>query len=262
MSSFAKLKDDFVGASLLCRNESTMSTSIDMSVIVENAFDQISQRSSKRAEYYQLIANYIQHHKCPKLSSIIERFPTLIEASVSDDLESTSVVFLLQETIMHASADISALLNKVLSKLVSTSCKMVTKYSSSDVGLLVLEVLGKSKLRSLLVPNAKSVQNTCFQALDKPTTNIPLLASVLSLFLSIETADVWTSHWVRVVQECSHALATIGVRAHGKQKSVDATGPRLIASLDSKQRKGAAKAVQVLAVFKGLCAVLTQVLFA
>lgn len=247
-------------SSLLCRNETAMSTSYDFTTIIDHAFDQISKRSVKRAEYYQIVSSFIKHHKCSKLSSIIERFPTFVEAAVSDDVEAQAVVILIQETLNNGSTDVITLFTKGLSKLVSTSCKTATKNPDSDLGLLVLEVLGKSKLRSHMVPNSKVVCQTCLQLLDRPSANRPLLSSVFSLFVSIESPENWAAHWLAVTDECSRSLTLLDICSASKQKQVFAAQP-LLPALPASKLRGASKALHVSNAFEGLCAILKEVIF-
>ncbi len=262
MSNLARVKDNFEVSALLCRSECALSSSFDFTAIVDNAFDQIAKRNSKRAEYYFLISNYIKNHQCSRLSSIIERIPTFIDGASQDDTESHSLIALIQEILAHGSSEVIALVSKTLSKIISTANKVAIKNSTSTLGLSVLEVFGKSKLRSLLVPTSKSVCQTCLQLIDRPDTNQTLLASVYTLFVSVESVESWAQHWLTVTEECGRVLALLGMRSNSKKATPTATTSTLplLAALESKKHRGAHKTLYMLRVFQGLCGILAQML--
>lgn len=262
MNSLTQSKDNFEVAALLCRNECTLSSSFDFAALVDHAFDQLSRRGSQRAEHFFLIANYIKHHQCLRLSAIVDRFPSFVENAVNDIVEATALVTLLQETLHHGSADTIALFTKSLSKLISTSCKVAVKHSGSAVGLSVLEVLGKSRLRSLLMPSAKAVYQACLQLVDRNDVDQNLVARVYALFVSVESAEVWSLQWLSTTEEAARVLALLGVRANPKHKATPTTsavGQPLLPSLEAKKLRGAEKALHLLAAFRGLCRLLAQV---
>ncbi len=98
--------------------------------------------------------------------------------------------------------------------------------------------------------------------MDLPNADHALVASVMALFLSVDSVEVWSGHWNAVVDEAARVLSLVGIAASHKQKAVASGGNAQVqfaVQLDLKKHRGTMRAVYLLSVFRALCSVLRQV---
>jgi hypothetical protein len=241
-------------AGILINGNSTISNTIDLNSFVDYAFDQINSTTVHRAEFYNLLADHIRLATSTKINSIIDRLPTFIESASANTEESIGIQNLFRELLAHSPSDAHSVLSKNINKIVNVACK-IALHRNANHGLLILEILGKSSLRAMLSPAVKQVQLVCLQLIDDFDVNENLLASVLGLFLSIESSEVWSSSWLRFVNECYRTLAILNIVNHeNTNKSI------FLDQLKGNTLHGCDKTIYFKNIFRRLCSFLIQVI--
>lgn len=287
MDSVSKFSNDSFASVTLASDESLMATNLDVVALMDVALDNVLTKKSNRADSLHLLAMYSARHTYPRLGALVDRLSTFMETSFVSDSERSSFLAILENLLGDYNTDIATQLPKILTRLMTVTCRTCLKETLVDVafGFKVLRILGKSKARPIMVPHTKLVRQTCLSFLNSVNEDslvlAPLVAETYALYSSMETAEMWTTNWNEVVQECSALLGSLGVgvsksstafskkqqqqkekNGNKMNKNGDETAGTLMLLQESHLQKlrGSAKANKGRQLFRGLTAILMELL--
>lgn len=262
-------------SSVLLSDDSYISGS-DISGLVENALNNILQKSSSRAESFQLLARYCSRHSYARLSLVVDQLPTLVEFCQANERQ--ALLELLESLFLDYNSDVSVKLPKVLTKLVTVICNLASSNDSgtSQYGLRIIQILGESKARPIMLNHTKAVRAACIKVLTEnvsaSASQVDLMAQVYGLYSSMESVDNWMAKWNDVVVESSVLISVLGVgvsksaaKKNNKDKNNKAAAESesrfvLLKGCQLEGLRGAQKALRGEALFRGLCRIKAELL--
>eukprot|EP01032_Pedospumella_encystans_P023420 gene23420-26512_t len=278
MDFVKRFGNNYEVTSILLGDESSISGS-EVNALVDHALDNILQKQGNRVESFQVLAQYCSRHSYTRLGAIVDRLPTLLEVVLGNVLERNALLELLESLFLEYTSEVSVQLPKVLTKLVSSICRIVSNndIGVSQFGLRIFQILGESKARPILVPHTRVIRNACLNVLselkDINASQINLLAQVYGVYSSLESVDNWMANWNDVVIESGVVISVLGVGAskssHGKknkeknaQAKVVSSETRFTLLKNSKleSMRGAQKALHGQALFHGMCRIQAEML--
>ena len=268
-------------SSILLGDDSLISSS-DVSGLVDRALENVLQKQGNRVESFRVLVNYCSRHSYARLSTLVDRLPTLVEVVLNNIQERNALVDLIECLLLDYSSDVSVQLPKVLTKLVTILCRIATNNDAgvSQYGLKILQLLGESKARPIMVPHTRVTRHTCLSLLSENSDNtidqMDLLARVYADYSSIESVENWMVNWNDVVSEGAILISILGVgvskSSNGKknQKEKNNSGKQnnvvtesrfnLLKGCQLEGLRGAQKALRGQAVFHGLCRIQAEML--
>lgn len=265
-------------SSILLGDESFVSGA-DVSGLVDQALDNILQKSGNRVESFLVLARYCSRHSYARLSTLVDRLPTLFEVAVTNVAERNALLDLFECILIEYSSDVSVQLPKILTKLVTIICKIVsnTDLEVSLFGLRILQLLGESKARPIMVPHTRVIRHTCLNVFSEQTVNHTaqnnLLAQVYAVYSSLESVDNWMANWNDVVAETGILISVLGVGAskssnkkNQKEKKNEKNAAPIVSRFNLLKNcpletlRGAQKALRGQALFHGLCRIQAEML--
>lgn len=276
MDFVQKFGNSFSASSVLLSDDSFISGH-DISGLVENALNNILQKSSNRVESFQLLAKYCSRHSYTRLSLIVDQLPTLVEFCQAN--ERHALLELLESLFLDYNSEVSVKLPKVLTKLVTVVCSLASSNDSatSQYGLRIIQIIGESKARPIMLNHTKAVRGACIKVLVENTnassSQVNLMAQVYGLYSSMESVDNWMAKWNDVVVESSVLLSVLGVgvsKSSGGKKNQKDKNNKAAAETESRfvllrgcqleGLRGVQKALRGQALFHGLCRIQSELL--
>jgi hypothetical protein len=286
MDTLQKVRDNKEISAILINGESLMGFNNDCTGILDLALDNVLHQklpAGQRGTSLELLARHCSKYQYPRLLSMMDRLPNLLESAASFDSERQPMLMLVESLLLDYTQDVSTQLSKILARYITVTCRIASKcdtnLSEAEYALHLLRILGQSKARALLLPHAKVVRQMCSTVL--ASTKIAhgqqniiynLLGEVFALYVSMESGEVWAATWVEVVQDLGTIYECLNVasskRAGQKkqqmqqQKAKENTAKYFVVGPNNlSELRGFKKAVSVKNVFHGLCSILSQVGF-
>ena len=271
----------------------------------------IKDAKSRRVDSYAILIKYFTHRQHSHIHKLIDRLPILIEVAttIGCSTERRLMIQLMEVLLNDRNLDVVNLFSNVLSKLISVIHRICNRPAVKEMYmnfmLHVLLLLGKSSIRPMLTPHVKTIRQICFDFISSTsltvvatTTNnhnasnyieddnnhdddddndnninnqFKLVASVLAVYVSMESSESWSSTWSQLCSDGLTILVMLGVVKQSHQAGTVAreTGSSsmstsheqllLIKSHIFFNLRGLKKVVIMYEAFKAICSVLKQV---
>lgn len=272
----------------------------------------IKDAKSRRVDSYAILIKYFTHRQHSHIHKLIDRLPILIEVATTTgcSTERRLMIQLMEVLLNDRNLDVVNLFSNVLSKLISVIHRICNRPAVKEMYmnfiLYVLLLLGKSNIRPMLTPHVKTIRQICFDFIsstsltvvatnsnnhnvssyieddnnhddDNDDNNInnqfKLVASVLAVYVSMESSESWSSTWSQLcsdgltilvmlgVAKQSHQAGTVARETESSSISISTTHEQLllIKSPVFFNLRGLKKVVVMYEAFKAICSVLKQV---
>ena len=258
-------------------------------------------------KYFTLRQHSHIHKLIDRLPILIE-----VATTTGCSTERRLMIQLMEVLLNDRNLDVVNLFSNVLSKLISVIHRICNRPAVKEICmnfmLHVLLLLGKSNIRPMLTPHVKTIRQICFDFISSTsltvvaaTTNnhnvssyieddnhddddddnddnninnqFKLVASVLAVYLSMESSESWSSTWSQLcsdgltilvmlgVAKQSHQVGTVNRETESSSISISTTHEQLllIKSPVFFNFRGLKKVVVMYEAFKAICSVLKQV---
>ena len=273
----------------------------------------IKDAKSRRVDSYAILIKYFTLRQHSHIHKLIDRLPILIEVATTTgcSTERRLMIQLMEVLLNDRNLDVVNLFSNVLSKLISVIHRICNRPAVKEMYmnfiLHVLLLLGKSNIRPMLTPHVKTIRQICFDFISSTlltvvaTTNnhnvssyieddnhddddddnnnnninnqFKLVASVLAVYVSMESSESWSSTWSQLcsdgltilvmlgVAKQSHQAGTVDRETESSSISISTTHEQLlfIKSPVFFNLRGLKKVVVMYEAFKAICSVLKQV---
>ena len=245
------------------------------------------------------------HKLIDRLPILIE-----VATTIGCSTERRLMIQLMEVLLNDRNLDVVNLFSNVLSKLISVIHRICNRPAVKEMYmnfmLHVLLLLGKSSIRPMLTPHVKTIRQICFDFISSTsltvvatTTNnhnasnyieddnnhdddddddnnninnqFKLVASVLAVYVSMESSESWSSTWSQLCSDGLTMLVMLGVVKQSHQAGTVAreTGSSSMSTSHEKlllikshvffNLRGLKKVVVMYEAFKAICSVLKQV---
>lgn len=154
-------------------------------------------------------SNYSSSEALKLVNQWIDRFPSLIEASLSVN-ELSMFHLLLVGLLDNITPEISNNLSRVMPKFVNTVCRLSMQPDFTENCLEILETLLTSDFRHVLTSSMEQIRQLCRNQLNS-SIMIDISTSVLSKSHVLDNSEVWAGHWNTYCVDMLVLVQTLGL---------------------------------------------------
>lgn len=269
----------------------------------------IKDAKSRRVDSYAILIKYFTHRQHSHLHKLIDRLPILIEVATTTgcSTERRLMIKLMEVLLNDRNLDVVNLFSNALSKLISVIHRICNRPAVKEMYrkfmLHVLLLLGKSNIRPMLTPHVKTIRQICFDFISSTSLAVvvantnnhndsnyieddnhddddnncinnqfKLVASVLAVYVSMESSESWSSTWSQLCSDSLTMLVMLGVAKQSHQVGTTVDRDRESSSMSTSHEqlllikspvffnlRGLKKVVVMHEAFKAICSVLRQV---
>lgn len=249
-------------SSLLLNGGTVLSNQVDVQTYVDQAHKDLG-NPSQRGSAFAILALYFEvNSEDKKIIKILDRLQVFLETLKVH--EQDSLLQLMQSLANVDSPEVLNYWSKIISKIVSQSLKSAYA-NKEDMNKIVFtfdffRILLESKLRTMLIPNIKSIRDLCCSyLLDHDIQYISVISRVFALVSSIESADGWVSTFSVLSDDLMSCLKKLQLNLPILKKSSQQQNPSFLSWESISTMNGVTKSITVNLVFQRLCSMLQEV---